>query len=68
VYVTLLHSLPASPIKAQGTEIVNWAFQRLFAALCGISGFGLIVSTLIGRYSLDKELDSDHVIVQRTEI
>ncbi|KAI4844389.1 putative efflux pump antibiotic resistance protein [Aureobasidium sp. EXF-8845] len=68
VYVTLLHSLPASPVKAQGTEIVNWAFQRLFAALCGISGFGLVVSTLIGRYSLDKELDSDHVIVQRTEI
>lgn len=36
----------------------------LFATLCGICGLGLIINVIIGKYSMDKELDSQHVIVQ----
>lgn len=43
-------------------DIINWAFRKLFATLCGISGLGLGISLLIGKYSLDKELDSEHVV------
>ncbi|KAI4716277.1 putative efflux pump antibiotic resistance protein [Aureobasidium sp. EXF-10727] len=62
VYVALIRSSPSSPEKTLLKEVINWAFQRLFAALCGISGLGLIVSVWVGKYSLDKELDSQHVI------
>ncbi|THZ61361.1 putative efflux pump antibiotic resistance protein [Aureobasidium pullulans] len=64
VYVSLLRSTPSSPQKILLKEIINWAFRMLFATLCGICGLGLIISVLIGKYSLDKELDSQHVIVQ----
>ncbi|KAI5206978.1 hypothetical protein AUEXF2481DRAFT_31628 [Aureobasidium subglaciale EXF-2481] len=64
VYVALLRSTPASAEKILMKEMINWAFQRLFAIICGISAFGMAISVLIGRYSLDKELDSQHVIVQ----
>ncbi|KAI4724778.1 putative efflux pump antibiotic resistance protein [Aureobasidium sp. EXF-10728] len=62
VYVALIRSSPSSPEKTLLKEVINWAFQRLFAALCGISGLGLVVSVWIGKYSLDKELSSQHVI------
>jgi len=64
VYVSLLRSTPSSPHKILLKEIINWAFRMLFATLCGICGLGLTISVLIGKYSLDKELDSQHVIVQ----
>ncbi|THW52170.1 putative efflux pump antibiotic resistance protein [Aureobasidium pullulans] len=64
VYVSLLRSTPSSPQKILLKEIINWAFRMLFATLCGICGLGLIISVIIGKYSMDKELDSQHVIVQ----
>ncbi|KAH0158619.1 hypothetical protein KCU67_g7436, partial [Aureobasidium melanogenum] len=62
VYIISLRSEPASSEKTLAKEIINWAFQMLLATLCGISGLGLVISAAIGRYSLDKELDSEHVI------
>ncbi|KAH0262852.1 MFS general substrate transporter, partial [Aureobasidium melanogenum] len=62
VYIEALRSEPVSPEKTLAKEIINWAFQMLLATLCGISGLGLVISAAIGRYSLDKELDSEHVI------
>ncbi|KAI5270348.1 putative efflux pump antibiotic resistance protein [Aureobasidium subglaciale] len=64
VYVALLRSTPASAEKILMIEMINWAFQRLFAIICGTSALGMAISVLIGRYSLDKELDSQHVIAQ----
>ncbi|KAI5202056.1 putative efflux pump antibiotic resistance protein [Aureobasidium subglaciale] len=64
VYVALLRSAPASAEKTLMKDMINWAFQRLFAIICGISGLGMAISVLIGSYSLDKELDSQYVIAQ----
>ncbi|KAK6002078.1 hypothetical protein QM012_001716 [Aureobasidium pullulans] len=61
-YIESLRFAPASPEKTLAKEIINWAFQMLLATLCGISGLGLVISAAIGRYSMDKELDSQHVI------
>ncbi|CAD0084135.1 unnamed protein product [Aureobasidium vineae] len=62
VYVALIRSSPLSPEKILLKDVMSWAFQRLFAALSSISGLGLVVSVLVGKCSLDKDLDSQHII------
>lgn len=39
-----------------------WALQRLWAVLCGLSGIAFLVSLAIGTHTLDRVLESAHVL------
>lgn len=61
-YVPVLRAMAESPEKQAILEAYIWAFRMLFATLAGISGVGLVLGLFIKRYSLDKKLDSVHVL------
>lgn len=61
-FAPILRGMAASAEKEKIVGAYAWAFQRFFATLTGIGAVGLLISLLIGRYSLDKKLDSEHVL------
>ena len=63
-YALLLKAAVSSPQKDAIVEAYAWAFRMLFTTLTGISGLGLVLGFIIGKYSLDSKLDPEHVLKQ----
>ncbi|CAK1362456.1 unnamed protein product [Cercospora beticola] len=62
-FAHLLHTMADSEQKRTILGAYAWAFQKLFATMCGISGVGLIVAVvLIKGHSLNQKLESEHVL------
>jgi len=61
-FAVVLRAMPASEEKTAILEAYAWAFRMLFAVLTGISGVGVVIALAVGQYSLDKELESEHVL------
>ncbi|KAF2216152.1 hypothetical protein CERZMDRAFT_64621 [Cercospora zeae-maydis SCOH1-5] len=62
-FAHLLHTMADSEEKRQVLGAYAWAFQKLFATICGISGVGLIVAVVfIKGHSLNQKLETQHVL------
>jgi MFS family permease len=62
-YMVKLKALPAnSPLRQGLLEAYATAFQRVFQVMTGIGSVGGLLSLLIRHYSMDKGLDSGHVL------
>ena len=70
LYILELLTLPASsPTRIQIISAFLEAFRFLFEILAGISCFGLLLSfTITGNFSLDRALQSEHILHERTRI
>lgn len=59
-------TLARMPKDAAGTlelrHAYAWALQKLWAILCGISGLAFLMSLAIGTHTLDRVLESAHVL------
>ncbi|KAH0539028.1 hypothetical protein FGG08_004422 [Glutinoglossum americanum] len=62
-YILKLRTLPVdSPLRLRLLQAYSKAFQRVFQVMTGIGLFGGFLSLLIGSHSMDKGLDSGHVL------
>lgn len=65
-FVSTLITLPNSAYRDDLLGSYTKAFQVLFAILTGLSAVAGIVSSTIKTHSIDKVLDSEHVVVLRS--
>ncbi|KAK5011077.1 hypothetical protein LTR28_005890 [Elasticomyces elasticus] len=61
-YIPVLRAMVPSSSKRELIGAYAWALRMVFATLTGIGGLGLVLGFTVGRYSLDKTLDSEHVL------
>ncbi|KAF2773029.1 MFS general substrate transporter, partial [Teratosphaeria nubilosa] len=62
-FAAVLRAMPASTERAAIVSAYAWAFRYLWAAMCGISGVGFVLSFGIREHTLDVELDTAHNLV-----
>ncbi|ESZ92257.1 putative efflux pump antibiotic resistance protein [Sclerotinia borealis F-4128] len=62
-FISQLNSLPDdSQFKMEVISAYSQGFRTVFEVLTAISGAGGLISLAIGSYSLDRQLDSEHVL------
>ena len=64
-FVPQLRDLPQGQYRNDLISAYAKSFQAVFATLTGISGLSAVVSLLLTHHSMDKELDSEHVLTKQ---
>lgn len=59
-FAPILKAMAAGAERDAIVDAYAWSFKMLFAVLCGISAFGLIISCFVGGHSLNQEHESEH--------